>query len=228
MAGGIFYKATGKKRKRTKRRKTYRANPRSLISMGVPSGMQTSRVGNLRYVEQLTLTAQSALGVYVFRANSLFDPNFTGTGHQPMGRDQWATLYNHYVVLGSKCKVTFCPQSVATTAMCGVYLTDTSGAPYTDSDYFQEARKGTTKLLSGVQGKKETVITKYSAKKFFNVTNVNDNISRLGSGMESTPSEDAYFMVWIQDKTAVAQAVTVIVEIDYIASFSEPKDLIAS
>lgn len=39
---------------------------------------------------------------YAFNLNSIFDPNRTGTGHQPMGRDQLAVLYNRYRVIGCK------------------------------------------------------------------------------------------------------------------------------
>lgn len=35
----------------------------------------------------------------VFRMNSIFDPDFTGTGHQPILRDLWASQYDYYTVL---------------------------------------------------------------------------------------------------------------------------------
>lgn len=35
----------------------------------------------------------------IFRSNSLWDPDQTGTGHQPHGRDLWASMYNYYTVL---------------------------------------------------------------------------------------------------------------------------------
>ena len=38
--------------------------------------------------------------LYEFNYNSIFDPNQTGAGHQPMGRDQWAGLYTRYLVTG--------------------------------------------------------------------------------------------------------------------------------
>lgn len=44
----------------------------------------------------------SAGGVtQVFRTNSIFDPDFTGTGHQPLGRDLWASMYDYYAVLST-------------------------------------------------------------------------------------------------------------------------------
>lgn len=34
-----------------------------------------------------------------YKVNSIFDPDLTGVGHQPLGRDTWASIYNYYKVL---------------------------------------------------------------------------------------------------------------------------------
>lgn len=44
-----------------------------------------------------------------FRINSLYDPNYTDVGHQPLGRDLLAAMYNHYRVLRTDFTVEFCP-----------------------------------------------------------------------------------------------------------------------
>lgn len=45
-------------------------------------------------------------GYYQFRANSVYDPNLTGVGHQPMGHDQLAALYDKYRVYNAKIVLT--------------------------------------------------------------------------------------------------------------------------
>lgn len=45
----------------------------------------------------------SGLGSYVVSCNGLYDPNVSGTGHQPLYFDQLTSIYNHYCVLKSKC-----------------------------------------------------------------------------------------------------------------------------
>lgn len=45
----------------------------------------------------------------VMRGNSIFDPDFTGVGHQPAGRDEWAAFYKHYQVQSSRIKVQVVP-----------------------------------------------------------------------------------------------------------------------
>lgn len=56
----------------------------------------------LPYVETLSLTAPAlgTSGVYYFNLNSLYDPNLTSTGHQPMQFDQLAGIYKSYIVHG--------------------------------------------------------------------------------------------------------------------------------
>jgi len=61
----------------------------------------------LPYVESIVHTPGSFQEDYQYNLNSLFDPNRTGTGHQPLGFDQWATFYNRYVVTGVYFKVSF-------------------------------------------------------------------------------------------------------------------------
>jgi len=64
----------------------------------------------LVYSQAITLTAGS-VGLFgteqVFRLNSLYDPDFTGTGHQPYGFDQLLALYNYYKVSAVDIKLTF-------------------------------------------------------------------------------------------------------------------------
>lgn len=51
----------------------------------------------MRYSTVIDLTILSGVvNDYCFRANSLFDPDRTSAGHQPLGFDQMAALYNRY------------------------------------------------------------------------------------------------------------------------------------
>jgi len=58
--------------------------------------------------QNFTTGAVSLVGTQqVWRLNSLFDPNFTGVGHQPYGYDQFNTLYSNYKVHKVKVKMTW-------------------------------------------------------------------------------------------------------------------------
>ena len=61
----------------------------------------------LKYCDTVTVpSVDSGLSApYVFRLNSITDPDYTGTGHQPRGADQWAHIYKKYCVIGAKVLV---------------------------------------------------------------------------------------------------------------------------
>lgn len=44
-------------------------------------------------------------GLSTFNLNSIFDPNRTGTGHQPYGHDTFQTLYNRYRVISCTYRI---------------------------------------------------------------------------------------------------------------------------
>lgn len=157
---------------------------------------------------------------------------YFGTRHA-FGWDQWALLYNEAVVLGSK--ITIYPNNDATetssTAMLGgIYLADDT-TNYTDYQDLIEANRGKfirmSNNASALQRKCSNV---FSAKKFFNVKDVKDNLIRLGSATSATsPGDAAIYKCWMQplDKTtSVGLQMTAVVE--YIVLFSEPKDVAAS
>lgn len=66
---------------------------------------------------------------YVFRGNSIFDPDFTGVGHQPYAHDQWATLYQRYRVKSSNIKMQFASASGITSPIhCCIVATNDSAS----------------------------------------------------------------------------------------------------
>lgn len=113
MSTTITTTPTKRKRKPTSSRRlfgtasTNRKRPRTMMVQ-----RQTVKIGKgpcppktvaiLKYAQTF-----SSIGVAMdvrFRLNSIFSPDATGAGHQPLGRDQYAVFYNRYRVL--KCKVT--------------------------------------------------------------------------------------------------------------------------
>ncbi len=65
---------------------------------------------SFRYFERISLQNSNSVNTastYSFRLNSLFDPNYTGTGHQPYQYDQLTGIYNNYIVERTHFKITF-------------------------------------------------------------------------------------------------------------------------
>jgi len=84
----------------------------------------------LKYVEAIE-SSNAALD-FVWRLNSIFDPNRTGTGHQPMGHDQYAVLYNRYRVTDVTVVVSGALDSTLTSAPHRItFLADNLATAYT-------------------------------------------------------------------------------------------------
>lgn len=61
---------------------------------------------NMRYVDLINIPNHNAgASPYVFRMNSIFDPNYTAVGHQPRFHDQVAAIYSKYCVIASKAYI---------------------------------------------------------------------------------------------------------------------------
>lgn len=85
-------------KKTYQKRKTFRKSPTTNVQRGL-SPIAARTITKLKYVGlyERSLT-DSTLDQYSFRLNSLFDPDLTGTGHQPLGFDQIKLFYTRYRV----------------------------------------------------------------------------------------------------------------------------------
>jgi hypothetical protein len=90
------------------------------IAQILPPHMRTT----LTYYEQVNYTAVTTPQTYIFRGNSAFDPNQSGTGNQPVGYDNLATLYDSIYVIGSRIELQLTNQA---TSPCQVSLAPTTG-----------------------------------------------------------------------------------------------------
>jgi len=215
-------------RKRTYRRRRDVFRPQRMLRVGFP---KTTAV-KLRYIDSFSLNPLAAtLSTYVFRANSVFDPNLTGVGHQPSNFDMWANLYNHYMVIGSKITATF---NLDTTALGGGFVYGINLADDTTftTDPTTMMEQGLTRykisdFIIG-NGKSPTAKCGFSCKKFFNIANPLDNISRVGASVAANPNDTANFVVFAGPTPSNAtdlSNIAVTVLIDFIVIFSEPKEL---
>lgn len=234
--GNRYYgkrKRTTPTRKFVKRRKTmrrFRRVPRPKFT-----GWGKKVMAKLRYVDYITIDPPSAgVASYVFRATSLFDPDVTGTGHQPMGFDQLMNRYDHYTVVGAKLTAQFMPVSAANLVpgLLGCLLSDTGTrvASATSISHLLEHPGRGSIANTGVLLPKDynaRVIKKFSSKKFFGKKTINENDYR-GTNAAS-PTENAFFEVYVATVgTNNPDLTTLLVTIDYIALFTEPKPLAQS
>lgn len=195
---------------------------------GLPDNMTTT----VRYRTRVELNpAAGALSTYVFRANSIYDPDYTSTGHQPLGYDQLSALYNHYTVLSSTIKASF-GGTFGTSAYCGLITTDQSSTVI-PSYALAENPSSTCMYLEGGPSSSQklpSISNSFNAKKFFGVNDPVDAINDLGAPMGSNAYYAAYFIVFLQaaDFTTDLAAISVLVDIEYKVVLSSKLTLTAS
>jgi len=221
-------RTTGFRRNRRKySTQAFKPGRLNTISFGFPK----TKVVKMRYAtnEKYQLTAGRFQKQW--RANGIYDPEITTGGHQPMGKDQWELFYNHYVIVGARisCTVTGSDSSETGSLAINMLLSDDATVPSTISALIEEGR-GTTQMQGGFNAiGTRTVIGKYSAKKFFNIKDIKDNLARLGSVLSADPSEAAVFTLTVEDPALnTTSDISVLTVIDYIVLLSEPKDLAQS
>lgn len=101
---------TGKKTKKTNKTKKMVLKNTHFTSYGNKNGSPVAErlFVKLRYGELVArTTTNNVLNSYFFNLNGGFDPNYTGTGHQPMGWDQLTPLYASYRIHKCKYRVDF-------------------------------------------------------------------------------------------------------------------------
>lgn len=92
----------GKKSRRVAKK---RGKPTTAIMRG-PNGFPDRIRVKLTYY--MAFNSTHALGqaqIYQYRGNSVFDPDYSSTGGQPNGFDQWKAFYGKYRVSGSSCRI---------------------------------------------------------------------------------------------------------------------------
>lgn len=163
------------RKKRTKRapkgriinRPGYMRKPRTVVLQSIPDRLLMTFKYNDRF--KLSETLGGDLGKHVFRANSLFDPDLTGTGHQPLYYDQIVNslegngLYHKYLVNALSYVIRFNNAGSEELAVCVVPTTHSN--PINDGDNFDaicEAPYAQRCLLTAHNGSKATATIKGS------------------------------------------------------------------
>lgn len=180
----------------------------------------------LRYHDNVSVaTVSGAVATYVFRANDLFDPNFTGTGHQPMGFDQMMVFYNHFAV--DKCRITVNAANTAAGSLHAGVRLDASSTALTSADQILEFGGVTYDVLEAKNA--------YGSSKTFGLNadiarvqgiprrNITTDATLRGDSATS-PTEITYFHLLVWDPNALSGTVNFDVTMEFGAYFMEPRD----
>jgi hypothetical protein len=195
---------------------------------GVVMGFPRERRVKLVYVDHFNVTgASGTLENRQFRLNSLFDPDYTATGHQPLAFDQWAAFYNHYCVHSARFEVQ-ANNSGSSGTLTGIYVSDDQAVPTsllsmmelgaevqmsnTYSGSLPSVHKGVLDVAKFFNRDKRAITTDYS----------------LRAAVTANPTEIVFLNVCAQNFSLASHATQFLVRIEFDATFMEPKDLPAS
>lgn len=179
----------------------------------------------LPYNETVSVTSGAgSAGVYVFSLNGLYDPNITGTGHQPSGFDQLMAFYNHYTVHSCLATVTVRP---GTSGYGGTFGLSVRGASTTVTNPSQLVEDGYLSYealsIPAAGSMIRTFRIRCDIGKFDGVDDVMDESSLRGD-VAANPTEQTYLHLsyWNEaDLTAIFAVCNVLLEYD--ATFTEPR-----
>lgn len=243
MAHPYLLKPSAKRARRTQvRRRPLQTTQLSAVrprqSVRIPRNLPGSVVGATvgfprtlkfkhRYSDVVNISGTGNPG-YRFIANGLYDPNQSGTGHQPLYFDQLAAIYNHYCVIGSKIKVQIVPQGSTVEDPYRVVLwlnDDTSTVP--NMEGITEQNEAVQAICGGANPNTITLENSWSLKKRFMGRPAE---SRFIGTSAANPSETTVFQLNIEalDGGVSNIAVHAVVEIEFIAIWTELKDIAAS
>lgn len=228
--------------KRKTRRRTFKAKRRAARrrrfrrgTIKLMRGIVAQRtVAKLRYSDIITIPASTS-GTpesYVYRANSLYDPQHALGGHQPLGFDEMMAMYNHYTVIGAKLTLSPLYTAPSTAIMYGVTLAAGPTNPYASAglSYIVENRNRKYGYVqTSHDGIPKSVTYRFSAKKFFSCKSVVGDASYKGDA-SNDPTEGAYFHCFhvARDGSTSTTALGYKISITYIAVFTEPKTIAQS
>lgn len=216
--------------RRRRRKAAPRRNTRRLAIRRNPVS-KTATV-QLKYCQFIALNPGAAgiPATHYYRMNSIYDPDFTGTGHQPMGHDTYETLYNHYYVKSCKTTVYFSSTSAVGTDACIVGMrfdNDTTTTPSGGLNELTEQRSSTWGVLSNRNDKATLRLSKmFNTNRHFGST-AKWNRTGLGADFGTNPSQVGYLQLYAApiDAAVDAAVINCYVVMTYTVYMTEPKEL---
>lgn len=186
----------------------------------------------LRYVQTGSKdVANFGLGTQIFRANSLYDPDFSGTGHQPNGYDTLLAAYNHYTVVRARITVTLrAPNTGSGLFEPGVFvLAFSSTGTFLGSQTLESALEKKTTLCYGPYG---PVTGLQSANCYEGMLNIPAllgkterevvEMSNLRGSLNASPAETYYFELGFFSESSNPGAITWNAILEFDTVFTEP------
>lgn len=203
-------------------------------SVAIGKAFPSKMIMTHRYVCQYPVTQIPNAGItFQMRANGMYDPEVALGGHQPLCFDQMSAIYNHWTVIGSKIKWTITREASnppATVLHAVAYLND--DATTIGNIYALSEQNGTRIRVipgsAGTYGDSKTIFNqKFSATRQYGKGSLTNSL--LQGSATADPVEQSVFQLSLGTTVAAATVdVSILVEVEYIAVWTEPKEIAQS
>ncbi|AUM61743.1 capsid [uncultured virus] len=179
-----------------------------------------------RYVDNVIVPTGPAAGLttyYVFRSNSMYDPDRTGLGHQPLYRDEMAAHYMNYTVLKSFIRVSV-PNESTTKTIWGLCADDGQLVPANPTECMENHKYKAVMKMDKRQF--PLVLKGWFNAALWDKTSVSgflaDDVNRTPSG--NNPGKERNFIIWNAPLASgeTAPAIQVLVDIVYEVLWRDP------
>lgn len=225
----VYKKKTVKKR--APRRKAYVKKPSPTRNLGTVTfgrGLPDKVLVTHTYHTFITIGSTfGSTGNWFFRANGMYDPDFTGGGHQPLYFDQLSAIYNHFRVIKSNMKLRLTSRGTGNPVMVtGVMLNDDTSGTINGETLCEQKRARSMTLAQGTNDNTYRLSERFSAYSTFGKESMG-NDSLIGSGAND-PSELTFFQIFCYSPLLGSGTIDLEVTIDYTALWTEIKDMAAS
>ena len=218
-------------------------NPYRSILNGFPKSTKVC----LKYVQTIALNPSAGAVVgHRFRVNSLYDPDLSGTGHQPRGHDQLSVIYSKYLVTAVSIKAT--PVVTSSYDAGGGAAVERAGGYYgilldddetinesSVEDILEGKQGGGVRRLAGstaVQPRTPSAAKRsLSLRRWFKVRNLfaEDGAS---AAIDANPTEGPNWRVWYGNPSTMTGTdpdnINFLIEMKFWARYYEPKYMAAS
>jgi hypothetical protein len=167
---------------------------------GFPDRLLTS----LKYTDTGVIQATTgAVGLQIFRANSIFDFDYTNVGHQPMYRDTYAAIYDQYAVVSATFKLHLMNIDTAKIITAGVVIDDDTTVS-TNAQILLEQNHGINDTLTPLSGSKSewTVTVPWSCQEVLNIDPFASETYKTQIG--SNPTETSVLAIWAAAEDAAS------------------------
>lgn len=192
------------------------------VPRSIPSKMNVQT----RYSDHFAYAvAAGAYTEYMYRGNSLYDPDAEVGGHQSRLFDQLIALYKYACVRASKITVMYISNST-TAVNVSIFPTTLDAPGFADADTACEQPRSLTRMIPGYVRTSEVMSVQARTKQMFD--GYFDGYLQFSHDNSGNPSSQWYWCIALSSPMGAAADAHLQIAVDYDVMFFTPKSVGAS